>query len=206
MEERLKILIIDDDEVDRMAVRRALTAAPFDLEFHEAESLRAGAEALHAHPFACALVDYRLPDGDGMALLRQVHEDGLETPLIMLTGRGDEMLAVQALRAGAADYLPKARMSSETLLRSIEGVLHEHRQRAGKDASRKLVRERLRTLTPRESEILDLLLEGRTNKRIAGQLNISCRTVETHRAHIMNKMRARNVAELVQLSLQAQEQ
>ncbi|MBE9169124.1 response regulator [Pleurocapsales cyanobacterium LEGE 06147] len=126
METTLKILVVDDDEVDRMTVRRALKKAGLSAELTEAED---GAEAiahLQGHMFDTVLLDYRLPDWDGLSIIRQIHELNIKVPLIVFTGQGDEEIAVEIMKAGAADYLSKTRISSETLPKAIRNAVRIH--------------------------------------------------------------------------------
>jgi FixJ family two-component response regulator len=108
----LRVLIVDDDEVDRMAVRRALKTAGLTLEISEAYDCAMAIAKLQNNNFDCAFVDYRLPDKDGLALVQELRDNGITIPLIVLTGQGDEQIAVDLMKAGASDYLSKARIST----------------------------------------------------------------------------------------------
>ncbi len=126
MEATLKILVVDDDEVDRMTVRRALKKAGLSAELTEAED---GAEAiarLQDRIFDTILLDYRLPDWDGLSIIKQIQNLNIKVPLIVFTGQGDEEIAVEIMKAGAADYLSKARISSETLPKAIRNAVRIH--------------------------------------------------------------------------------
>ncbi|CAN5753335.1 hypothetical protein BH23GEM3_BH23GEM3_02990 [soil metagenome] len=123
----LRILVVDDDEVDRMTVRRALRTAGVHAEFTEAEDVRVAVTALKEKFFDCAFLDFRLPGGDGLDVLRKVRAAGVRTPVVMLTGQGDEQLAVELMKAGASDYLSKGVVSPERLERSLRYVLRVHR-------------------------------------------------------------------------------
>lgn len=127
MYDHLTLLVIDDDAVDRMAVRRALRAAAVPCTIEEAADSDAALAALDARVFDVALMDYRLPDSDGLALLREIRSRGLTLPIIMLTGQGDEQLAVDLLRAGATDYLTKNAVSPDVLAQSIYRAQRIHR-------------------------------------------------------------------------------
>lgn len=119
----LSILIIDDDEVDRMALRRSLRTIDAAAHVQDAGDSASGLSQLQRQIYDCAFVDYRLPDGDGLEILQRAREQHIETPIVMLTGHGDEMLAVEALKSGAVDYLPKAALTAERLWRSLRHVL-----------------------------------------------------------------------------------
>ncbi|MDF0556719.1 response regulator [Kamptonema sp. UHCC 0994] len=154
MEEVLKVLIVDDDEVDRMAVRRALKIAGLRVEVAEAGgSEEAKLLLLAAHseltnsaeekpitkPFDCAFLDYRLPDGDGLTLVKAIREIGIKIPLIVLTGQGDEQIAVEVMKAGASDYIAKAKLSPENLSRSLQNAIRIYRaETKAMQASQKL--------------------------------------------------------------------
>lgn len=175
MEEVIKILVVEDDEVDRMAVSRALKRAGMRVEItaavdcHNAlNALRLGSlkednrdpapetnpapTTLEKPSFDCVLLDYRLPDGDGLTLVQQVRGMGLKVPLVVLTGQGDEQLAVELMKAGASDYLPKSKLSPETLSRSVRNAVRIYR--AETDAAS--AGERLRE----SEERYRLVLEG----------------------------------------------
>lgn len=122
-QDALRILVVEDDDCDRIAVRRALAKAAPGTEVHDAPTREAGLALLQSHAYDCCFVDYRLPDGDGLGLVVAARAARLATPLVLLTGYGDELLAVEALRCGAADYLPKSALTSERLVRCIERVL-----------------------------------------------------------------------------------
>lgn len=127
MEETLKILVVDDDEVDRMAVRRSLTSAGVQMVLTEVSTSFEAIAALQSQDFDCVLLDYRLPDADGIALVQAVKQAGMQVPVVVLTGQGDEQIAVEVMKAGAADYLSKSRLSPENLSRRLSSVVRIHR-------------------------------------------------------------------------------
>ena len=126
MTDKINILIIDDDDVDRMSVRRYLKSAGVELVATEACDGREGLELLMQESFDCAFLDYFLPDSDGLSMLKQARQAGVDAPIIMLTGHGDERLAVEMMQAGAADYLPKDQMSADTLSHALHNALRMH--------------------------------------------------------------------------------
>lgn len=126
MDEKLKILVVDDDDVDRMAVRRSLKASGIDADVTEAENADSALDCVHASRYDCALFDFRMPGSDGLELLRRMRGDGISTPVIMLTGFGDEQTAVELMKAGASDYLPKNTLTPERLAQSLRAVLRVH--------------------------------------------------------------------------------
>lgn len=126
MMENLHILVVDDDEIDRMAVRRALGKVNFSNTVVEVGSAKATQEALEASHFDCVLLDYRLPDLDGLSLIKQLRKSGITTPLIVLTGQGDEQIAVDLMKAGTSDYLVKNRVNPESLSLLIRNAVRVH--------------------------------------------------------------------------------
>jgi len=123
METTLRILIVDDDKVDRIIVRRALQAVESLIEILEAQDYKTAVAAFSEGNIDCAFIDYRLPDKDGLALVQELRSNGLKIPLIMLTGQGDDQIAVELMKAGASDYLSKSRISSAKLLKTLQNVL-----------------------------------------------------------------------------------
>jgi signal transduction histidine kinase len=127
MEETLRILVIDDDDVDRMAVRRALTQACVKMELSEAGDGNEALLALQNTTYDCIFLDYRLPDQDGLTLINRLRASEIKIPLVVLTAQGDEQIAVELMKAGATDYLSKSRVSSETLAQILRNALRVHR-------------------------------------------------------------------------------
>jgi PAS domain S-box-containing protein len=127
MEEIIKILLVEDDEVDRMAVRRAIKTAGVPVEMAVAVDCKSAITTLSQQSFDCVLLDYRLPDGDGLALVQEIRGAGRKVPLIVLTGQGDEQIAVELMKSGASDYLAKSKVSPETLSRSVRNAVRIYR-------------------------------------------------------------------------------
>jgi signal transduction histidine kinase len=151
------ILLVDDDEVDRLAVARALRSAGLDATLQEAASVPAAVTALGESSFDCVLLDYQLPGGDGLDVLRTVKEEDRGTPVIILTGHGDEQTAVEFMKAGAADYLPKQALSADRLAQSLRYVTEKRQLERERDEL--LVREReARAEAERANEAKDLFL------------------------------------------------
>ncbi|WP_392532972.1 hybrid sensor histidine kinase/response regulator [Nostoc sp. C117] len=131
MEETLKILVVDDDEVDRIAVRRALTKAGIEMDLSEVSDANEALSALNTTSYDCVFLDYRLPDQDGLTLIQHIRSSEIKVPLIVLTGQRDEQIAVELMKSGATDYLSKSRISAETLahvLRNAIRVYHAEMQ------------------------------------------------------------------------------
>lgn len=142
MEETLKILVVDDDEVDRLAVRRALKSAGLSVDLLEAGDYASAIATLEKAELDCIFLDYRLPDKDGLALVQDLRHQGVKIPLIVLTGQGDEQIAVDVMKAGATDYLSKSKVSADTLSYVLRNALRLYEaERAIELANQK--RERL---------------------------------------------------------------
>ena len=139
--EDLNILVVDDDEVDRMAVRRALRAAGVEASVQEAGDVAAALDALHETAFDCAFLDYQLPGGDGLRVLREARQGGVDTPIIMLTGQEDARTAVELMKAGASDYLSKGALTPERLERSLRSALRVHQAEVQARRAQEALRE-----------------------------------------------------------------
>ncbi|WAL60726.1 ATP-binding protein [Thermocoleostomius sinensis A174] len=127
MEETLKVLVVDDDEVDRMAVHRALTKANVQVQLSEARSFSEALTLLEDEVFDCAFLDYQLPELDGLILVQEVRKQGIRVPLVVLTGQGDEQIAVELMKAGATDYLAKSRVTPERLEQVLRSAIRVYR-------------------------------------------------------------------------------
>jgi FixJ family two-component response regulator len=161
------------------------------------------------HPGApgCILLDVRMPGISGMTLLERLRDEQIPLPVIMLTGHGDIPMSVRAMKLGAVDFITKP-FHHQRLLDLVQGVLRDDSRRSRGDAPAMdpaVARERWASLTSREREVFDGIVAGASNKVIAGDLGISVRTVETHRARIMDKLQARSLVDLVLLSLSLRE-
>ena len=151
----------------------------------------------------CVLTDVRMPDLDGLELQRRLMELGVQMPVIVMTGHGDVPIAVEALKAGAADFLEKP-FDDAQLLAAVSSALAAGQRAQDEQAALAGIARRLTSLTPREREVLDRLVAGQPNKTIAYDLGSSPRTVEVHRARVMEKMGVRNLPELVRMTIAAE--
>jgi len=151
MKAPLRVLLIDDDDVDRMAIRRALRSTGLDVIIEEVDTSDAALEMLIRNSFDCVFLDYLLPGTDGLQVLRKTRAAGNDVPIIMLTGRGDEELAVELIQAGASDYVSKSRMSAAVLARSIHNTIRLHRA----ELERKQAESELRKSNEKISDILE---------------------------------------------------
>jgi len=191
------IHVVEDDRPMRDSLVELLEDAGYTVRaYTRAEELLAQAAALEA---GCIVSDVRMPGIDGLTLLRRLRTSGSTLPLMLITGHGDVSMAVNAMKAGAVDFLEKP-FEADALLAAIDGALrHRLGETGAKDTD--AARQRLLKLTPRENEVFDHLVAGRSNKEIAALIGISPRTVEFHRAHIMEKTEANGLPDLVRLSL-----
>lgn len=150
----------------------------------------------------CVITDLRMPDMDGVELIRALKHAGCILPVIVITGHADVSRAVDAMKAGANDFLEKP-YESELILRIVRACLEENDAAVDASAARHRVLRRMESLTARERQVLDLIMEGASNKVIAQKLTISPRTVEIYRANVMSKMRADTLSELIRITLAA---
>jgi two-component system response regulator FixJ len=191
------VCVVDDDPDVRDSLQMLLGRSGYRiLSFESARAfLQAGIKA----QATCVLADIRMPEMDGLALQREINQTIPGLPVIIMTGHGDVPLAVQAMKAGAIEFLEKP-FEKATLLEAIEAAF-QHAVVAREFARPQAELRPDRILTDREKEVFDLLIEGQQNKMIAHKLGISARTVEVHRARVMEKLGARNLADLVKHSL-----
>jgi len=197
-----RVFIVDDDEAvcDSLAMLLrsvGLPVATFD-------SAHGFLDQLSEDHCGCLVLDIRMPGMSGMELLQRLRDQGSDLPVIFITGHGDVPMAVEAMKLGALDFLQKPFRDQELLDRIQQALAWDSAQREER-AARELLRQRLHELTARERQVLDRLLEGKANKVIAAELELSQRTVEIHRSRVMDKMQVRSIAELVQLVLRADE-
>ncbi len=189
------IYLVDDDEALRDSLAWLLVSQGFKVAaFASAEDFL---KAWRPEFNGCLLLDVRMPGMSGLELHERLRAQYSTLPIIFITGHGDVPMAVAALKKGAVDFIEKPFNDTE-LLRLVSQCLvteQEHRARRRQDAE---VSRRLDQLTQREREVLDLIIAGKLNKQIADVLGISIKTVEVHRARVMEKMAAQSLAELVQ--------
>jgi len=195
------VFVVDDDPSIRDSMHLLLEVAGFKVcNFDSARQFLADDHAKQG----CLIADIRMPDMSGLDLQEEVLRRHMELPVIIMTGHGDVPLAVRAMKAGAIDFLEKP-FDDETLLASVRRALAVGSQTRSRSAEIKAAKETLALLTPRERGVLDKLVKGRSNKVAAYELGISPRTVEIHRAHILDKMDASSLSDLVRVVLAAGE-
>jgi two-component system response regulator FixJ len=192
--------IVDDDEAMRDSLLFLLDSA--GLEGRAYDSATSFLNALPGLEPGCILTDVRMPQINGLEMVRRLKAAGVELPVIVMTGHADLTLAIEAMRAGVIDFLEKPFEDLLSVLRAGLGRGEADRQRA---QGRQDVRDRRAALSGREAEVLDGLLAGKPNKIIAYDLGISPRTVEIYRANVMTKMQAGSLSDLVRMTLLAED-
>jgi two-component system response regulator FixJ len=194
--------LVDDDE----AIRRSLGFMLKTSGYH-VRTYAGGVELLKDVPNlepGCILLDIRMPDMDGLEVHAALRDNGVTLPVIIMTGHGDVSLAVQAMKAGAVDFIEKP-FEKAVLLSAIDNGLERLKKSAANSERSDEAAVRLQALTPRERDVLDGLAKGLPNKTIAYDLGISPRTVEIHRANVMSKLGVRSLSEALRIAFAAQD-
>jgi FixJ family two-component response regulator len=195
------VFVVDDEPAIRDSL--ALLLRSVGLPTRTFDSAQAFLDAFQPVPNACLLADVRMPGMSGLELQETLRTRGLKVPVIVLTGHGDIAMAVRAMKAGAADFIEKP-YNDQVLIDSVNRALAASRSAQGSPpADRAGIEARIATLSPREREVMQFVIEGKPNKVIATRLGLSTRTVEVHRAKVMEKMQAASLAELVRMALAA---
>lgn len=196
---RPTIFIVDDDAAVRDALKLLLRSVG-----QAVETFGSAQEFLDAYSEdrpGCLVLDIRMPGMSGLELQQKLNEKHSILPIIFITGHGDVPMAVEAMQAGAVDFIQKP-FRDQDLIDRINQALEKDGSNRAALGERNDIRRRLDTLTPREREVLDLVVHGKANKVIAGDLKLSQRTVEIHRARVMEKMQASSLAHLVRMVLE----
>ncbi|CAN5241155.1 response regulator FixJ [soil metagenome] len=196
----LPIFIVDDDEGIRRSVSFLLKTSGYSVQTFSGglEFLKVAASL----DTGCVLLDVRMPDIDGLAVQRRLHEEGIMLPVIIMTGHGDIDMAVTAMRAGAIDFIEKP-FDKATLIASLDRAKAQAQTSLTVITQREHALSRLNILTDRERDVLRGLVAGLPNKTIAYDLGISPRTVEIHRSNLMLKLNVRSLSEVLRIAFQA---
>jgi two-component system response regulator FixJ len=188
--------VIDDDDSAREALAFLIDCA--GLEVRTYESAVRFLEAVPAMEHGCIVTDVRMPGLTGVELIGRLKALGVKDPVIVITGHADVPMAIEAMKAGVADFLEKP-FSDDAILGAIRSAVASQTGREEADAEREAIKMRIATLSQRESEVMEGLVAGRANKVIAYDLSISARTVEVYRANVMTKMQAASLSDLVRM-------
>jgi FixJ family two-component response regulator len=191
------IFIVDDDPSVRKSLTRVVMSAGYTVE-----AFASAREFMAREPFVgpcCVVLDVRMPGLTGLDLQSALAGSGHRMPIVFITGHGDISMSVKAMKAGAVDFLTKP-FDVESLLEAIQRAVAKDVKDLSEEGRTAEILERVKLLTPRETEVFALVVTGMLNKQIAGELGIGEKTVKVHRARVMEKMQAGSVAELVRLA------
>jgi two-component system response regulator FixJ len=194
------VFVVDDDADARDSLCALLESAGVASEAHA--SARAFLDAYQPGRPACLIADIRMPDMDGLELQEELNRRNAGLPVIVVTGHADVPLAVRAMKAGAVDLIEKP-FDDTLLLASVKRALAQAHGAREQAAATESAKTRIASLSARERQVLELLVAGQPNKIIAFELDISPRTVEIHRAHVMEKMEAKSLSDLVRAAIAA---
>lgn len=198
MKNNATVFVVDDEVEVRESLRWLIESIDLNVEtFASAEEFLS---SYNPDRPGCAVIDMRMPEVSGLELQKKLKAKGIALPLIFITGFGSVPIAVEALKMGAIDFMEKP-FSDQALLDKIHHALEIDRQTRLKKSRNENVSARVKDLTSREKEIMDLVVQGKATKRIAVQLGISPKTVEAHRARVMQKMKADSIADLVRSAM-----
>jgi len=197
MQDNRIVHIVDDDDAVRQSLAFLLSSAGLAVRLYDsAPAFLAGLSGVQG---GCLITDIRMPDMTGIDLLHQLRAKACGLPAIVITGHGDVALAVEAMKAGAIDFIEKP-FDEEAILTAVQAALERG---AGDGGDAAAIAERLASLSERERQVLEGLIAGHPNKTIAYDLGISPRTVEVYRANLMTKMEARSLSELIRMAILA---
>lgn len=192
------VFVVDDDQAMRNSLKWLIESVGLKVRTYGSAD-----EFLGSHypgRAGCLLLDVRMPGMSGLELQHHLAQEAIRMPVIIITGHGDVGMAVRAMKVGAVDFIEKP-FNDEALLGSIRNALAADEKQRALRAQRADIAARLAELTPREHEVMEMVTEGRSNKEIAAALGVTAKTVEAHRARVMDKMRAESLAELVRMAL-----
>jgi RNA polymerase sigma factor (sigma-70 family) len=192
-----RVFIVEDDPSMRNALKNLLRSVGLDCQLYTSAQEFLDAEKPEVP--SCLILDVRLPGMSGLDLQKELGKEDIQIPVIFITAHGDIPMSVRAMKAGAVEFLPKP-FRDQDLLDAIQMSLMQDRKRRERDSEIAVLQKRLQALTPREREVFPLVVSGRSNKEIAGEIGISEITVKVNRGNLMRKMQATSFAELLRMS------
>ena len=192
------VFVVDDDQAMRHSLKWLIESV--GLRVRTFGSASDFLEAYYPGQAGCLLLDVRMPGMSGLELQSYLTRQEIRLPVIIITGHGDVTMAVRAMKAGAVDFIEKP-FNDEALLSSLRNALAFGQKQREQQSQRSAIAARLAELTPREHEVMDMVTDGKSNREIAAALGVSAKTVEAHRARVMDKMRADSLADLVRMAL-----
>ena len=194
------VFIIDDDPTLRRSIEFLADSVGLKVSsFGSAQEFLDDADPTIP---GCIVLDVRMPGMSGLDLLDVLKDNGFHHPVIVITGHADVPMAVRALKSGAGEFIEKP-FNDQTMLDKVQRMIELDADEREKSADVLVVKDRMATLTPREREVMDLVIEGNANKQIASSLGLSEKTIEVHRSRVMRKMQASNAADLIRMVLEA---
>ncbi|MES9817879.1 MAG: response regulator transcription factor [Candidatus Thiodiazotropha sp.] len=194
------VFVVDDDQAMRNSLKWLIESVSMQVETFE--SADAFIKSYYPGRSGCLLLDVRMPGMSGLELQEYLRANQIAIPVIIITGHGDVPMAVRAMKSGAVDFIEKP-FNDELLLESIRYALALDVKQRDMQKQRAEIATRLARLTPREHEVMVMVTNGKANKEIASSLGVSAKTVEAHRARVMEKMQANSLAELVRMAISA---
>jgi two-component system, LuxR family, response regulator FixJ len=193
-----KVYIIDDDEAVRDSLSWLMQSAGIDAQTFD--SAKGFLEACNERLNGCLLLDIRMPGMSGLELQAALNQRGCHMPVIVISGHADVPMAVRALKAGAFDFIEKP-FNDDILLALVQRALEQESQLRQSLAEKELLQAKMESLTPRELEVLERVVAGASNKQIGAELGVSQKTVEAHRAKVMEKLEAASLSHLVRMAV-----
>jgi len=195
------IAVVDDDEAMRHSLQWLLESSGYQTDLYASAD-----DFLHnqaSNETSCMLLDVRMPGMSGLELQKELQRRTIFIPIVIITGHGDIDMAVQAMKAGAIDFIEKP-FNDDSLLNAIEKAVNTNQNHLDKKVIQAKIQQHLQQLTPREHEVMEMVTQGYANKKIATDLGVTTKTIEAHRAKVMEKMQAASLAELVRMSVLAE--